>query len=230
MPPIARKSAWELLETHYQTIRPRHLRGLFTDDPGRGERMSLEAAGLYLDYSKNRITDETLRLLITLARESGLRERIQAMFRGGKITVTENRAALHVALRAPRGASFQVNGENVVPRVHAVLEKMAEFSNEIRGGWRGHTGRCIRNIVNIGIGGSDLGPAMAYEALRDYSERFLDLPFYLERGSQRFCRIGARSGCVRNPVHYFLEDIYDAGNNDQRPHGPALVFGEDGRQ
>jgi len=155
-----------------------HLRQLFADDPKRGERMTAEAAGLYLDYSKNRITDETLKLLLELANESGLRERIDAMFRGEKINITENRAVLHVALRAPKGASIVVDGENVVPQVHAVLDKMADFSNRVRsGGWKGHTGKRIRNVINIGIGGSDLGPVMAYEALKHYSDRAMTFRF-----------------------------------------------------
>src|SRR5262249_51153938 len=149
-----------------QKIRDRHLRQLFAEDRERGERFAVEAAGVYLDYSKNRITDETVKLLLQLAQESGLRERIDAMFRGEKINVTENRAVLHVALRAPRGATILHDGENVVPQVHSVLDKMADFANRLRSGaWKGHTGRRIRNVINIGIGGSDLGPVMAYEAL-----------------------------------------------------------------
>ena len=149
-----------------------HLRTLFAEDPERGTRMTVEAAGLFLDYSKNRITDDTIRLLIQLAEESGLQERIDAMFQGEKINVTENRAVLHVALRAPREASILVDGENVMPKVHAVLDQMADFSNRVRSGeWKGHTGKRIRNVVNIGIGGSDLGPVMAYEALKHYSDR-----------------------------------------------------------
>jgi glucose-6-phosphate isomerase len=155
-----------------------HLRTLFADDPARGARLTVEGAGLFLDYSKNRVTDETLKLLVQLAEESGLRERIDAMFRGDRINLTENRAVLHVALRAPRGASFVVDGKNVVPEVHAVLDRMADFSNRVRGGaWKGHTGRRIRNVVNIGIGGSDLGPVMAYEALRHYGERSMTFRF-----------------------------------------------------
>jgi len=155
-----------------------HLRNLFVDDPGRGERMTTEAAGVYLDYSKNRINDKTLKLLIELAEQSGLRARIDAMFRGEKINATENRAVLHVALRAPKGASIIVDGKNVVPEVHAVLDKMAAFANRIRSGqWKGHSGKLIRNIVNIGIGGSDLGPVMAYEALKYYSDRALTFRF-----------------------------------------------------
>ena len=170
--------AWKALETHYQTVRELHLRKLFADDPKRGERLVLEAVGLYLDYSKQRITDETLKLLLQLADECGLRARIDAMFRGDKINITENRAVLHVALRAPKGTSIVVDGENVVPTVHAVLDKMAAFSDRVRRGeWKGHTGKQIRNVINIGIGGSDLGPVMAYEALKHYSERAMTFRF-----------------------------------------------------
>ena len=145
---------------------------MFADDPKRGERLTVEAAGLYLDYSKNRITDQTLKLLVQLARESDLSGRIAAMFSGEKINITENRAVLHVALRAPKGATIVVDGKNVVPEVHAVLDKMADFSDRVRSGeWKGHTGKRIKNVINIGIGGSDLGPVMAYEALKHYSER-----------------------------------------------------------
>ena len=155
-----------------------HLRQLFADDPKRGERMAVEAVGLYLDYSKNRITDETLKLLLRLAEQSGLQSRIEAMFRGEKINVTEKRAVLHVALRAPRGASIVVDGENVVPKVHSVLDKMADFSDRVRSGaWKGHTGKRIRNVINVGIGGSDLGPVMAYEALKAYSDRAMTFRF-----------------------------------------------------
>ncbi|MBV8354386.1 MAG: glucose-6-phosphate isomerase, partial [Candidatus Eremiobacteraeota bacterium] len=164
--------AWAALRAHYQKIAGTHLRQLFADDPKRGERMALDAAGVYLDYSKNRITDETLGLLFQLAGECGLRDKIDAMFRGEKINVSENRAVLHVALRAPKGATIVVDGQNVVPEVHAVLDRMAEFAQRVRSGaWRGHTGKPILNVVNIGIGGSDLGPVMAYEALRHYSAR-----------------------------------------------------------
>src|SRR5262250_1144978 len=170
--------AWRALQDHYETMRSRHLRDLFAHDPKRGERMTVEAAGISLDYSKHRIDDETLRLLVALAGQSGLRERIDAMFRGEKINVTENRAVLHVALRAPKGASIIVDGKNVVPEVHAVLDKMAAFANRIRNGeWKGHTGKRIRNVINIGIGGSDLGPAMAYEALKSYSDRAMTFRF-----------------------------------------------------
>ena len=176
--PLTRLAAWQALEAHYPQVRELHLRKLFADDPKRGERMTAEAIGIYFDYSKHRITDETLRLLLQLAEESGLRARIDAMFRGEKINVTEKRAVLHVALRAPKGQSIVVDGEDVVPQVHAVLEKMADFSARVRSGkWKGHTGKPIRNIVNIGIGGSDLGPVMEYEALRYYSQRNLTFRF-----------------------------------------------------
>jgi glucose-6-phosphate isomerase len=175
---VSASSAWTALEAHYGKVRELHLRKLFADDPKRGERMAIEAAGIYLDYSKNRITDETLPLLLQLAEKCGLRARIDAMFRGDKINITENRAVLHVALRAPKGASIVVDGENVVPEVHAVLDKMADFSNRVRTGeWKGHTGKPIRNVINIGIGGSDLGPVMAYEALRHYSKRDMTFRF-----------------------------------------------------
>jgi glucose-6-phosphate isomerase len=172
------RQARKALAAHYDSVARLHLRRLFADDPKRGERMAAEAAGLYLDYSKHRITDETLKLLLQLADESGLRERIDAMFGGEKINVTESRAVLHVALRAPRGASIVVDGDNVVPQVHAVLDKMADFSKRVRSGeWKGHTGKRIRNVINIGIGGSDLGPVMAYEALKHYSERAMTFRF-----------------------------------------------------
>ena len=175
---LNRRPAWKALATHYKEMNNWHLRDLFADDAQRGERLTAEAVGLYLDYSKNRITKETVRLLAKLAEESGLRERIDAMFRGDKINITENRAVLHVALRAPRGTSIVVDGENVVPHVHAVLDKMADFSNRVRSGeWKGHTGKRIRNVINIGIGGSDLGPVMAYEALRHYSKRDMTFRF-----------------------------------------------------
>jgi len=176
--PLTQRKAWKALQAHHTRVKELHLRQLFGEDPHRGERMTAEAAGLFLDYSKNRITDETPKLLIQLAEDCGLRDRIEAMFRGDKINITENRAVLHVALRAPKGASIVVDGVNVVPEVHAVLDKMADFSNRVRSGtWLGHTGKRIRNIINIGIGGSDLGPVMAYEALKHYSERALTFRF-----------------------------------------------------
>ena len=170
--------AWAALEKHFEKMKGLHLRQLFAETPRRGERLAAEGAGIYLDYSKNCITDETLRLLLQLAREAGLQERIEAMFRGDRINVSENRSVLHVALRAPRGASILHDGRNVVPEVHAVLDKMADFANRVRSGaWKGHTGRRIRNVINIGIGGSDLGPVMAYEALRHYSDRAMTFRF-----------------------------------------------------
>ena len=176
--PLTKRKAWVDLQGHYEEVRGQHLKKLFAEDPQRGVRMTAEAVGIFLDYSKNRITDRTVRLLIQLAEESGLRSAIEAMFRGEKINFTEKRAVLHVALRAPRGTSILVDGENVVPDVHAVLDKMTEFSNRVRSGrWTGHTGRRIRNIINIGIGGSDLGPVMAYEALRHYTDRDLTFRF-----------------------------------------------------
>lgn len=172
------RPAWKALQAHFEQIGKQHLRKLFADDPARGERYTAEAAGVFLDYSKNRINDETLKLLVQLADESGLRERTEAMFTGAKINITENRAVLHVALRAPKGASIVVDDEDVVPPVHAVLDKMAAFAERVRSGaWKGHTGKRIRNVVNIGIGGSDLGPVMAYEALRHYSQRDLTFRF-----------------------------------------------------
>jgi glucose-6-phosphate isomerase len=176
--PLTQRPAWKDLTTHFKSLQDRHLRELFAEDPSRGERLTLESLGIYLDYSKNRITDETLTLLRQLAEESGLQARIDAMFRGDKINTTENRAVLHVALRAPRDVSIQVDGENVIPKVHAVLDRMAQFASWVRdGSWKGHTGKPIRSIVNIGIGGSDLGPVMAYEALKHYSDRRLDFRF-----------------------------------------------------
>ena len=177
-PPLRSRPAWALLAQHYQKLKDVHLRQLFADDHGRCERFTVEAAGLYLDYSKNRIAEETVMLLRQLARDCGLKERIAAMFRGDKINVSENRAVLHVALRAPRDTRIMHDGRNVVPDVHAVLDKMADFSARLRGGeWKGHTGKRIRNIINIGIGGSDLGPVMAYEALRHYSDRAMTFRF-----------------------------------------------------
>jgi glucose-6-phosphate isomerase len=176
--PLNERPAWKALEAHYEEIGNLHLRDLFAGDPARGERMTVEALGVFLDYSKNRVTDRTIELLIRLAVESGLKDHIEAMFRGDKINVTENRAALHTALRAPEGQSIMVDGEDVVPGVHAVLDRMAGFSDRVRsGGWTGHTGKPIRNVINIGIGGSDLGPVMAYEALKHYSDRTMTFRF-----------------------------------------------------
>lgn len=169
---LTSRPAWKALEAHRGSLGETHLRELFAADPTRGERLTAEAAGIFLDYSKNRVTDETLKLLVQLAEESGLRERIDAMFRGEKINISENRAVLHVALRAPKGEKIEVDGQDVVPDVHAVLDKMSAFADRLRSGeWKGHTGKIIKNVINIGIGGSDLGPVMAYEALRHYSDR-----------------------------------------------------------
>ena len=176
--PLRERAAWAALEKHYSEIRDLHLRDLFAGDPGRGERLAAEGAGLYLDYSKNRINDETLGLLLQLAEESGLAERTEAMFRGDRINVSENRSVLHVALRMPKGSSLVVDGVDVVANVHEVLDRMAAFSDRVRSGeWKGHTGKPIKNVVNIGIGGSDLGPVMAYEALRHYTRRDLTFRF-----------------------------------------------------
>jgi glucose-6-phosphate isomerase len=176
--PLTTRPAWKTLQTHYQDVRDLHLRDMFAGDPTRGERLAAEGAGLYLDYSKNRITDETVRLLVQLAEESGLLENIEAMFRGDRINVSEDRSVLHVALRMPRGTSLVVDGVDVVEEVHTVLDRMAAFAERVRSGaWTGHTGRPIRNVVNIGIGGSDLGPVMAYEALRHYTRRDLTFRF-----------------------------------------------------
>jgi glucose-6-phosphate isomerase len=176
--PLTQGQAWAALTTHCETLRKLHLRHLFAGDPHRGERLTAEAAGLYLDYSKNRINDETLRLLFRLAEECGLHTRIEAMFQGDKINVTEGRAVLHVALRAPRGQQISVDDHDVVPGVHAVLDKMDRFSEQVRNGsWKGHTGKRIRNVINVGIGGSDLGPVMAYEALKHYSDRSITFRF-----------------------------------------------------
>jgi len=177
-PPLMSRPAWQALHKHHQQLQARHLRELFAEDPGRGERLLAEGAGLYLDYSKNRITDETLGLLVALAEEAGLHERTEAMFSGERINVSENRSVLHVALRMPSGESLVVDGVDVVAQVHEVLDRMSAFADRIRAGeWKGHTGRPIRNVVNIGIGGSDLGPVMAYEALRHYSRRDMTFRF-----------------------------------------------------
>ena len=178
MPALTSLPAWKALQTHHAQIGAKHLRQLFAEDAGRGERLTAEAEGVFLDYSKNRITDDTLKLLVKLAEECKLRDRIDALFRGDKINLTEDRAVLHTALRAPRGAAIIVDGKNVVPDVHAVLDRMADFSNRVRSGaWTGFTGKRIRTIVNVGIGGSDLGPVMAYEALKHYSQRDLAFRF-----------------------------------------------------
>ncbi len=195
IPPLTQRPAWKALEAHYQALRDVHLRDLFQKDPERGTRLTAQQAGLYFDYSKNRITDETLRLLLDLARECGLVERRDAMFRGEKINVTENRAVLHIALRAPRDAHIYVDGQDVVPAVHAVLDKMSNFAERVRSGeWRGYTGKRIRNIINIGIGGSDLGPVMAYEALKWYTPRDLTFRFISNIDGTDFVEDGMNRG------------------------------------
>src|SRR6185312_6849624 len=176
--PLRNLPAWTALSAHAKKIETTNLKQLFAEDAKRGERFAIQDLGIYLDYSKNRITDETLSLLVQLAEQSGLRAKIDAMFSGQKINISENRAVLHVALRAPKGATINVDGQNVVPEVHAVLDKMSAFAERVRSGdWKGHSGKRIRNVVNIGIGGSDLGPVMAYEALRHYSQRDLRVLF-----------------------------------------------------
>ncbi len=226
-----RRPVWKALETHYKRVRDLHLRDLFANDPTRGERMVAQGAGIYLDYSKNRITDHTLKLLTQLAEESGLQARIDAMFRGEKINNTEKRAVLHVALRAPRGASIFVDGENVVPRVHAVLDKMSHFCARVRSGdWKGHTGKPIRNVINIGIGGSDLGPVMAYEALKYYSDRSINFRFVSNVDGSDFVEAVRDLDAVRNPVHRFLENLHHAGNDDQCPCRPCLASRRFGRR
>ncbi len=178
LPPLKKRAAWKALASHHKQVKKLHLRELFAQDPKRGQRLTLEAAGLFLDYSKNRVTDKSLKLLLKLAQDCGLRSAIDAMFRGEKINVTEQRAVLHVALRAPKGQAIVVDGRNIVPDVHAVLDRMADFADRVRSGaWKGHTGNRIKNVINIGIGGSDLGPVMAYEALRHYSDRRLNVRF-----------------------------------------------------
>src|SRR6478672_7497816 len=178
VPPLRQRPAWAALERHHAEIGDRHLRDLFAGDPDRGERLRAEAVGLYLDYSKNRVTDETMRLLVQLAEESHLEERRDMMFRGEHINVSEDRAVLHVALRMPRDATLVVDGADVVQQVHEVLYRMADFANRVRSGeWKGHTGKPIGCVINVGIGGSDLGPGMGYEALRHYTNRDITLRF-----------------------------------------------------
>ena len=235
LPPVAEplrsRPAWTALAAHAEEVRRRHLRDLFADDPARGERLTLEAAGIYLDYSKNRITDDTLPLLVQLAEQSGLRERIDAMFAGEKINVTEDRAVLHVALRAPRGERFEVDGVDVVPAVHEVLDRMAEFADAVRSGrWLGHTGKPIRNVVNIGIGGSDLGPVMAYEALRHYSDRELTFRFVSNVDGTDFAEATQRPRPGRDAVHRLVQDVHHARDDDERDAPPATGCWPPGRR
>ena len=221
---LTERRAWKALAAHYEEVRELHLRQLFADDPGRGERLTAEAVGLYLDYSKNRITDDTLRLLLQLAEECGLRACIDAMFRGDKINITEDRAVLHVALRAPRSTSIVVDGENVVPQVHAVLDKMADFCQRVHSGaWKGHTGKRIRNVINIGIGGSDLGPVMAYEALKHYSDRAMTFRFVSNVDGTDFAEAVHDLDPAETLFIVRVENLHDAGDDDQRPYGSCLV-------
>ena len=200
-----------------------HLRSLFADDPLRGERLAAEGAGLYLDYSKNRITDETIRLLVNLAEECSLRERIEAMFRGEKINITENRAVLHIALRAPGSEKILVDGVDVVPEVHAVLDRMAVFSEQVRSGqWLGYSGKRIRNVINIGIGGSDLGPVMAYEALKHYSERDMTFRFVSNADGTDVEEATRDLDPRRNALYHLFEDLHDPRNDDQCPYRPHM--------
>ncbi len=219
MSPVTETPEWRALAAHHEEVRELHLRDLFAADAERGERLAVEADGVYLDYSKNRITDETVRLLLELARRAGLRERIDAMFRGEKINITEDRAVLHVALRAPEGAVIDVDGENVVPLVHAVLRKMADFSERVRSGaWTGHTGKRVRNVVNIGIGGSDLGPSMAAEALRDFSRRDMTFRFVSNVDGTDFWECTHDLDPGRDAVRGVVEDVHHARDAHQRAH------------
>ena len=229
--PLTDRPAWKALGDHFKQVSEMHLRKLFADDPERGQRMTAEAAGIYLDYSKNRITDQTIKLLLQLAEESGLRERIDAMFRGDKINTTENRAVLHVALRAPRGTSIVVDGRDVVPDVHDVLDKMAAFSDRVRSGeWKGHTGKRIRNVVNIGIGGSDLGPVMAYEALKYYSSRDMTFRFVSNVDSDDFAEAVRDLDPSETLFIVLFENVYYARDDDKRAHGARLVAERPGRR
>ncbi len=229
-PPLTERPAWGELAAHQREIANASLRELFAADPARGERLTAEGPGLYLDYSKNRVTEETIRLLIDLAKQSGLAERTAAMFAGERINVSEDRSVLHVALRMPRSASLLVDGVDVVREVHAVLDRMAAFCERVRSGeWRGHTGKPIVNVVNIGIGGSDLGPVMAYEALRHYSAAGADLPLRLERRLHRLRRGHARPRPRADAVHRLLKDVHDLGDDDQRPLRARVVASGLGR-
>ena len=221
--PLPERKSWQALKRHYDDIAGQHLRDLFAGDPGRGERLTAEAAGLYLDYSKNRVTDETMRLLVALAEESGVAERRDAMFRGEHINVSEDRAVLHVALRMPADAHLVVDGTDVVAQVHEVLGRMADFANRVRSGeWKGHTGKPITNVVNVGIGGSDLGPVMAYEALRHYTTRDITFRFVSNVDSTDFAEATRDLDPDRDAVHHLVQDVRHAGDADQRHLGPGL--------
>ncbi len=223
---LTERPAWKALEEHHQTIKDLHLRQLFADDPNRGGRFTAEAAGIYLDYSKNRLTAETLRLLVQLAEECGLRESIDAMFRGDRINSTEQRAVLHIALRAPRHEQILADGVDVVPEVHAVLDRMTAFADQVRSGqWLGHTGKRIRNIVNIGIGGSDLGPVMAYEALRHYSLRDMSFRFISNVDGTDFAEATRDIDPHETLFIICSKTFHHHGNAGQRPCGTAMDAG-----
>ena len=230
IPMLRERPAWSALEKHFAEIAARHLRELFDEDAERGERFTAEGAGLFLDYSKNRITEETISLLVALAEQSQLAQRTAAMFSGERINVSENRPVLHVALRMPKGSSLIVDGVDVVAQVHEVLDRMAALSDRVRSGeWTGYTGKPIRNIVNIGIGGSDLGPVMAYEALRSLLRARADLPLRLQRRLHRLRRGHPRPRSRRDDVHRLLQDVHDARDDDQRPLGSRVDAGGAGR-
>ena len=229
--PLRDRPAWKALEKHYDEVGATHLRELFASDPGRGERLTAAGAGLFLDYSKNRITDETVELLGALAEQSGIADRTEAMFAGEHINVSEDRAVLHVALRMPKSASLIVDGVDVVKQVHEVLGRMAAFCDKVRSGeWRGHTGQAIRNVVNIGIGGSDLGPVMAYEALRFYSDRERTFRFVSNVDSTDIVEATRDLDPARDAVHRLLQDVHHARDDDQRPLGARLGAGRAGRR
>ena len=212
--PVSTSATWSALTEHFESVKGSTLREMFAEDPSRAQRYSLEAVGLFVDYSKNRFSDETLRLLLTLADESGLRSKIDAMFRGDKINITEDRSVLHVALRAPKTESIIADGVDVVPEVHAVLDKMSGFADRVRSGaWKGFTGKPIKTVVNIGIGGSDLGPVMAYEALRFYSQRSLEFPLCFKRRQHRSCGSDERSRTGDDALPGGIEDLHNTRNH-----------------
>ena len=218
------RTAWAELEAHFDRIKDVHLREWFDEDPGRAQRLTCDAADLHLDYSKARIDDESVRLLVALAEQSGLRERIHAMFAGARLNVTENRAVLHVALRAQAGESFELDGHDVVPDVRAVLDRMADFADRIRSGeWTGHTGQPIRNVINIGIGGSDLGPVMAFEALRYYARRDMVFRFVSNVDSTDFVEATRDLEPGRDVVRCVIEDVHHSGDDDQRARGSTVA-------
>ncbi len=222
--PLTQRPAWKSLHSHYAQIHHFHLRQFFANDPHRGNRYTLDAVGLHLDYSKQRVNDGTLALLFELARESGLQERIESMFRGDRINITENRSVLHTALRAPKGSSIVVDGENVVEAVHEVLERLANFANRVRSGdWKGHTGKPIKNVVNIGIGGSDLGPVMAYEALKHYSNRELVFRFVSNIDGTDFVEGTIDLDPAETLFIVFVQNLHNDRNHDQCTKRACLV-------